>query len=437
MAFPAQDRYNLDALYKSLSCVLEVLCPTWHDKLVGTSTDGSFLAHGASQILADRFRAETSINFIRTWSGAHQLDLVIRSVYRNVLDESFYDTLTKLIASIRREDSFTTDMKSTCPKVAACSWLSIEKALRWIKTHRLLVIQYFERKKPGCGPSVSWWVLAMALYEFSHAVSKTYDHIRGMTTCVAQQTHHIAELIQSLHRISGCKGPITDDELNLLSEWDLLIDSKYVVQKSAIRNFLSGLGSFVHISMAELPAESLNDVITAVGTLFLSAVVGLSACIENRGELIGGPSGLPPVLPHELIKLTRAAFNSDVRAQARRLASFFTPSEIEQIEEEFGDFLEAYHREEIFKASLQAVDHSNDFKQAWGVLSRRFKRLYLYCGGIGSVFPGEYSPTPPCIIRPHENESFRMTGVTDFVLEGSLHAKQFETLRNLLEMMRS
>lgn len=437
MSFPAHDRYNLDSMYKSVSCVLDVLCPTWHDKIVGTCTDGSFLAHGASQILADRFRAETSISFIRTWSGAHQLDLVIRSVYRNVLDESFYDTLTKLIAYLRREDNLTAEMKSQCPKVAASSWLSIEKALRWIKTHRIIILQYLDKKKPGWGPSMSWWVLAMALYEFSHTVTKTYVRIRGMTTFVSQQTHHIAELIQSLHRISGCKGPITDDELNLLSEWDLIIDSKYVVQKSAIRNFLSGLGSFVHISMSELPADALNEVIHAVGTMFLSAVVGLSASIENRGELIGGPTGLPPVLPHELIKLTRAAFNGDVRAQARRLSSFFSPSEIEQIEEEFGDFLEAYHREEIFKASLQAIDHCKDFGRAWGVLSVRFKRLYLYCGGIGSVFPGEFSVNPQCTIRPHENEAFRMTGIFDFALEGSLHSEQYSKLRNLLEVVRS
>lgn len=437
MAFPAPDRYNLDALYKSISLVLEVLCPIWRDKLVGICSDGSDLAHSASHVIVDRFRAESSGSLIRTWSAAHQLDLVIRSVYRSVLDESFSDTLAKLIAYLRRQDNLVAEMKSTCPKVVSSSWLSVERALSWIKAHRIRILEYMDEKKPSCMPSMSWWVLAMALYEFTHAVGKTYRRIHGMTTFVSQQTQHLSELVQTLHRISGCKGPITDDELNLLTEWDLIIDNKYVVQKSAIRNFLSGLGSFVHISTAELPPASLNDVVHAVGSMFLSAVVGLSAIVENRAELIGGATGLPPVLPHELIKLTRAAFNSEVRCHAPRLSARFTPAEIEQIEEEFGDFLEAYHREETFKASLQAIDACKEFGMAWGVLRARFARLFLYCGGIGSAFPGRFAATPELSIRPHGTEAYRITGMTDFALEGALHCKQYKKLRTLLEVVRS
>lgn len=438
ISFPNPDRCNMDSIYKSLSCVLGVLCTNWRDKLIGLSIDGSELAHNALLGIVDRIRADTPTNLIRTWSGAHQLDLVMKSVYSSALDESFHDTLSKFISYLRKQDTLISELKSLCPKVASStSWLSVERALRWIKTYRLRILQHLDDKKPACSPEMSWWVMAMAVYEFTHTASKTYNRIRGLTTLIAQQTVHLSELMQSLNRLSGCNGPVTDEELNLVNEWDGIKENKHVVQKSVIRNFLSGLGSFVHISMSELPEVSLNEVVQVVGTMFLSAIVGLSSVIEGRGDIPVGAIGLPPVLPHELIKLTRASFNGDVRNQAHRLSTIFTPAEIEQIEEEFGEFLEGYHREEILQAVLRAVDPCKDFASAWGCLRGRFGRLFSYCGGLGSAYPGKFSiPTRfkklPTIVEP-----LRITGLTDFSLEGSLHCAQHSRLRSLLEQVRS
>lgn len=436
ISFPRTEQYNVDYIYKPLSCVLEILCPNWRDKLIGLSTDGSEWAHTVLLWIVDRVRADTSANLICTWSGAHQLDLVIKSVYRSTLDELFYDTLSELIVYLRKQDILIVELKSPCPKVtSSSSWHSVAKALRWIKTHRLRILQHLDEMKPDCSPEMSWWVMAMAIYEFTHTISKTYNRIRGLTTLIAQQIVHLSELVQSLSRLSGCKGPVTDEELSLVDDWDRITENKYIIQKSVIKDFLSGLGSFVHISMSELPEKSLNEVIEVVGMMFLSAVVGISSVIEGRGEFSVGTFGLPPVLPHELISLTRASFNGDVRNQAHRLSTIFTPGEIEQIEEEFGEFLEGYHREETLRAILRAIDPCKEFAGAWGCLRGRFARLFLYCGGIGSAYPNGFSDSTRFTILP-TIESFTTTGLPDFPLEGSLHCAQFRRLSSLIEQVR-
>lgn len=436
ISYPNSDQCNMDSIYKSLSRVLEVLCSNWRDKLIGLSIDGSELAHSALVGIVDRIRVDSTTNLIRTWSGAYQLDRIMKSVYRSALDESFYDTLSTFIAYLRKQDTLISELQSICPKVASSTnWLSVENALRWIKAYRLRILQHLDDKKPGCSPGMSWWVMAMAVYEMTHTVSKTYNRIRGSTIFIAQQNVHLSELLQSLNRLSGCKGPVTEEELSLVNEWDRITRNKYVAQKSVIRNFLSGLGSFVHISMSELPEATLNGVVQAVGTMFLSAIVDLSSVIEGRGEFSVGAFGLPPVLPHELIKLTRASFNGDVRNQAHRLSTTFTPAEIEQIEEEFGGFLEGYHREETLQAVLRAVDPCKDFARAWGCLRGRFRRLFMYCGGLGSAYPGESSISTQFPVHPARAESIRITGLPDFSLEGSLHCAQYNRLRSLLEQV--
>lgn len=435
LALPLPDRYNYETISKSLIRLLDVLCTTWRDKLIGLSTDGFEVVNSPTHVIVDTIKGQASSTVIRSWSGANQLDLVMKYVYNTVLNDEFYDVLSQLIAYLRRQDTLIEEMKSVCPRLSPSSWLSVEKCLKWIKTNRIRLLQYLEEKKPGSEPDMSWWVLAMALWEFTHAAEKTYHRIRGLTTMVSQQTSELSELVQTLHRISGCKGPITDDELSLLTEWDLILERKYVVHKSTIRNFLSGLGSFIHIAMGELPPPTLDEVIKKVGTMFLSAVVCLSDIIRDRDG--GSPvARLPPVLPHELIKLTRAAFNSDVRNQAHRLSTTFSPAEIEYIEQEFGEFLEAYHREEVFKASLHAIDESTSFSNAWGILKKRFRHLFFYCGGIASAYPEVGGENPSFSILQWETEVFESSKTTDFSLEGFLHSKQYSRLQKLLDSIR-
>lgn len=437
LSCPLPDRFNTEAIYKSLCNVLDALHGMWRHYIIGVSTDGSDIAEMAAIDIAERIRPDCPSILLHSWSAAHQLDLLVKSAMRSVLDESYYDTLGNLVAFLRRQDAFLLELSSQCPKLSTSSWLSLSSTLEWIKLHRIRILQYLEEKKPGFGPNMTWWILSMGVLEFTRAVAKTYRRIHGFTTVISRQVALLSELMRTLQRLSGCKGPITQDELNLLSQWDIIVEGKYVVQKAVVRNFLSGLGSFVHISTNELPHSTLDGVVHAVGTLFLSAIVGISSIIESRREPSAGGDDIPPVLPNELIKLSRISFNGVVRVHAHRLATKFTPADIEQIEGEFGEFLEAYHREETFNSAIHTVTHHSSFESSWGVLRGRFGSLHEFCGGIGAAYPAKFSSGLEFGILRDNTEMFRICGITDFPLEGSLHCKQFKRLQALLKVTQA
>lgn len=289
-----------------------------------------------------------------------------------------------------------------------------------------------EEKKPSCAPSMSWWIVATVLSEITQSAAKTYYRITGMTNLVSRQSAELAKFVQTLNRLSGCKGPVTEDELSVMNDWDQIVEQKYIVQKSAIRNFLSGLGTFVHAAMNELPPENLDEVVNKVGVMFLSAIVRLSRVISEQDSSNLSSSCLPPVLPRELVLRTRAAFNDDVRNYANRLSKTMTLTQIDQIEEQFGELAEAFHDQETFRECL-TTGEQEQFMTAWGALKFRFPQLHAYSGGLATVYPEERRGTQDRSTMSWETDIFRESSAKDFALEGSLHCKQYWKLSALLE----
>lgn len=444
LALPPPDRYNCHTSAASLIDILNILSHNWRDKLLGIVTDDSDLFDAYSNIdknninvIIDRLQHEATSPILRTWSAANQLDLVIKSVYNSLQDLHFVDTLTKLVAYLRRQEALIAETNSTCPKLASSHWRSIQNTLAWMKTNRIRILRYLKDKQSPYAPSMSWWIIAMAVSELNQAAARTYDRISGMSTLVSNQTEELAELVETLHRLSGCKGPVTDDELNLLSSFDLVVYQKYTVQTSSIREFLSGLSSFVQASLTDLAPKTADNVISKVGRIFLSTIVPLSNIILERKDNTAFATQLSPVLPRELIQLSRATFNADVRGHRARLCRTMSPTEIESIEQQFGDFLEAYHREETWKQSFKVTRTQGTFASEWGYLRSRFENLYLYCSGIATVFPQSFPKDSHFSMLPWHTDVFRECTTKDFWLEGSLQCRQYKNLMTLVGKVRS
>ncbi|CDF36301.1 unnamed protein product [Chondrus crispus] len=428
---PLPNRFNKDEIVRSIYAVLDALHPSWKKSIIAVSTDGAEAAEVAAQELLVHLRPESSGALMHTWSGAHQLDLLVSSTIRTVLDESYFSSLNNLITFLHSQDSFMAETKSPCPKATVSSWLSIWAALEWLKLYRIRIVEVLEEKKTGFEPSAPWWILSMGLLEFVRAVAKTYNRIQGFTRLLSKQVSLLSELLRTLKRLSGCKGPITRDELGLLSQWDLITDGNYVVRKTTVQSFLTGLGSFVYVSANELPQSTVDGVVHAVSTLFLSSIVGLASIVESRKEPSAGADELCPVLPNELVKLSRTDFNRVLRSHADRLSPKMSCEDLDRTEEEFGRLTEACYREDVFNSSVQNVKSYSTFANAWGMLRGRFPLLYEFCGGIGSGYPGSFSKSVNFSVKGGHTELFRIRGMTDFPLEGSLHCQQYQKLKGL------
>lgn len=433
ISLPPPDRFNWETSFSTLIRLLDTLQPDkWRQHLVGVVTDGFEHTDGATYILVDRFRNEAAATVYRTWSAANPLDSVIKRVHASMLDGLFFDTLLHLIAYLRRQPSLLTQLNGRCPKLVSTHWLCLERCLKWVKTHRITILRYLQEKKPACQPSMSWWILAMAAFDFTQIAAKTYHKLCAMTSAVSRHVEFLTQLLQTFNRMSGCKGPVSDDELGLLGDWDFIEDQKYVIRKSAVRNFLNGLGSFVHLSINELAPPALDDLVQKVGIMFLAAIVRISAVIVERENSNMGSARLPAVLPVELAKITRASFNNDVRSQANRLGKTMDSTEIEMIEEQFGQFLDTYHDEHSIQRTFNSPDNQTDFESAWANLKTKFDKLHIYCAGIATAFPDvcrDFIDTP---VLPWESDVFRESA-KDFAIEACMHCKQHTELFDAVE----
>lgn len=428
---PLPNRFNKDAISRSIFAVLDALYPLWKKAIIAVCTDGSEAVEIAAHDVLAHIRPDTSGVLMHTWSGAHQLDLLISSTIRAVLDESYFSTLNNLITFLHNHDSFMSQVKPPCPKANSSSWLSILTTLEWIRLHRPRIFELLGEKKTGVEPSAPWWILTVGLLEFVRAVAKTYRRIHGFTRALSKQVSLLSELMRTLQRLSGCKGPITQEELSLLSQWDLIVDGKYVVQKTVVHSFLTGLGSFMYVTTNDLPQSTVDGVVHVISTLFLSSIVGLASIVDSRREPSAGAGELCPVLPNELINLSRAGFNRVLRSHADRLSLKMTCEEIDRIEEEFGELTEAHYREDMFNTTLHHLRSDSSFSNAWGFLRGRFPHLHEFCAGIGSGYPEPFSKSESFSVQGGRTELFRIGGITDFPLEGTLHCQQYRTLRKL------
>ena len=91
----------------------------------------------------------------------------------------------------------------------------------------------------------------------------------------------------------------------------------------------------------------------------------------------------------------------------------------------------AYIIEEALKEQIDAGGENESFEAAWEPIRKRFPTLNEFAGGLATVFPGTSNVESDFSILKWSKDEFSMA-LTDFSLEGVLHAKQFERLQQLL-----
>ena len=127
-------------------------------------------------------------------------------------------------------------------------------------------------------------------------------------------------------------------------------------------------------------------------------------------------------------------FTSILRAQRERLEARWAPVSAQAtmnfFEIEFRDLKKAYRDEEPFRNAIDACTYQTPFNKACEIATCRFKNLEKFCGGLASTFPGTSSVEIDFFILQWEKDIHRMS-LTDFFLEGVVHARHFKRLQSL------
>ena len=161
--------------------------------------------------LATRIEEVVQSGIVRVWCGLHQLDLKMQIVFQRGWDEEFLSILTALIGYLRRQQNLVSEMRATCPKMANTCSLSMGKISRWLCGNRVRVRQYLDEKQHACSPPLICWMFLFALNAFVEEANSVFVSLQGLNTLLYQQRCRLLALVETYCRMSGMKGPLTEE----------------------------------------------------------------------------------------------------------------------------------------------------------------------------------------------------------------------------------
>ncbi|KAI9922230.1 hypothetical protein PsorP6_000481 [Peronosclerospora sorghi] len=128
------------------------------------------------------------------------------------------------------------------------------------------------------------------------------------------------------------------------------------------------LETFQYIECTE--PQHFHLFIQSVSKLFVGTIDKISRIVVERDINNAAAGPLPPVLPHEIVKLSGQQFSHIIREQKLRKKNC------------------AQRREPQFKKYLDDCDHKTSFEKGWFFAGKRCPLLQEFAGVIATVFPG-------------------------------------------------
>jgi hypothetical protein len=85
----------------------------------------------------------------------------------------------------------------------------------------------------------------------------------------------------------------------------------------------------------------------------------------------------------------------------------------------------AYRAEYSLRTGIDRCSIMTPFRESWKILEERFEELVEFSGGLATIFPSTATVESDFSVIGWEKDIYR-SALTDFSLEGLLHARQFD-----------
>eukprot|EP00171_Calliarthron_tuberculosum_P002966 IDg2966t1 len=408
VALPLYDNKTAGTQFDASSKALDVADPDWRTKIVSIATDGERTMTGRYLRGAESVRAGGGVRRSPhlVWSsparpnGAEEVQSTERRCVCEHVDRAYRSPASSAESSNGDENDL--------PQV--------------------------QQKQPACAPSLNWWILVLCLDSVATVLAATCSRLQGMSTLLSQQEAQLRELSATLSEMCAVTGPLSDASIAAL---DPTVPrarcGSYVVTCAAALAFIRDQGSFVIDALTLLPPNDVSSIAQSVANLFAGLYCGIVDVVATRDSNNRGlHDELPPVLPHSLAKIRPAKLSELLRGHRGRLEKAgWSATRIDSIERDHRDLQHAYRSERWLKECLDnCSDVSTSFDEGWNMCKGQFGELREFAGGIASMFPNTATVEADFSLIGGEKTVYR-TSLTDFSLEGILHAKQFELLRSL------
>ena len=325
----------------------------------------------------------------RIWCGAHQLDLVMEFIMSNVIKERFFSVLTEFISHLTRQLNLIASMDTTCPRTIVNWWLSTEKVISWFKLHRPQLLAHIAEKQPASAPPHLWWVALLAMHHFTKRTAITFKSIQGLTRLADQQQAALNRLIDNFIVDVGVTGPHTAESIAALDPSTHVVCGRYAIALESVQEFLCGLATWVDTLINEVLESEKRELYQDIGLVYATACHKIDdiSIYRDHNNNRDDPNSLPPVLAHELVKLSAVNFIRKIRQHASRLEHCSAAGQADVIADEHKVLIFAYQTETVLKEAIDCLSSKTSFKEVWSLLGSRLPNLMEYCGVVATLFP--------------------------------------------------
>ena len=191
--------------------------------------------------------------------------------------------------------------------------------------------------------------------------------------------------------------------------------------------FVLDLASWTDAIVSQAEESKVKVLLKDIGMAFIVACNRIDNIVVERNpdnSANHGLSSLPPVLPHELVKITPAEFLRKACNQSALLESYYSAEQIDVIADQHKKLLCAYRSEPTLRSGIDSCYGKTSFDVAWGLLKYCLSNLCEFSGCIATIFPGTSTVESDFLVLQWEKDNF-CKSLSDFGLEGVMQTKQY------------
>jgi len=388
---------------------------------------------GCIQGVVTQLEQQAEHQIYRVWCGLHQLDLVMKGAYQELLEGKFVKTMNAVVTHLRAQNNLIADMgQSMCPKLTT-RWVVMADVCDWVLQKQPWLFEHFNSadKYRKHIPPMSSWVIIAVVNTLTKYVNKVFTQLQSDDLLVCQQKIILEKLAVDICIHTHVEGPYPEDTVVVRQGPDLVF-RRFSISHESVIEVIYDQGLFIRETYDNLDDIEQNRIICTVGNLVLSIVDGIIAIQAERDSENRPTEDIPPVLPHELVKLRTGEFGINVLTRhLRQLRLTWTEDQIAQIERDHRELRETHQRDHLLQSRLKECDHNTTFKAGWAIVDGKFSALRDFCGGIATVFANTVSVESDFSILGWEKDEYRLS-LTDLSLEGIMQSKQHKLLKSLI-----
>ena len=215
------------------------------------------------------------------------------------------------------------------------------------------------------------------------------------------------------------------------NEWIISSNQKLRMKPNSMILWLKDLGSTAVELLKDLEKSILDSTVAGLCATVMDLTSGIVTVQVERNSHNEPGNEIPPVLPHQLVKLRQRHFNEHiVRKQSRRLLTRWSLTKMRNIEQQFDELKTLFQQDKILQSDLSNCNSDTTFEEAWDMIPIKVEELRKFCGGMATAFPSTATVESDFSVVKWEKDDYR-TALTDFSLEGILHCRQFQKLEKM------